>query len=612
MRPAAPVLRRPLWAALLTVAAVSFVFRLGPLDSKPIGDEQYVVDNMENFYRTKSLAPSHFINPPLSHYICWVFQTASLGASSAKPFYETYARHYFIDQAPIYRLCRFVHYALGALVAVVAAAFAWRLYGSIPIALLAGLFTALSYAHGFRSRLALSDVPLSLFFTAAAGFLLLFLKENRRGFLYAGAFLGGMAMAVKLSGLLLIFPVLALVFVRARDKELSKRGAIFLCGALAAVAAAVALFDLGGLWKPLMTRFSDDGAVDTESLYYFQRIVRRLTLLSGAAFIASLHPFVRRRAWATLTDRSLYAAGGLFVLGFFILNPYWLIYFKTFAAYFFLTVIHVQMTGHLGMEGKDWVWYFPQFWREDRLLALLLAAGLLLALWREKGTARWAAAFAVFCFLYIGGWAEKATRFMIPMLPLAGLAASVALWRAAERKRWGKTVLIAWLIAAGAWQAHTAWTGARREARPDARDAARDWIERNIPAGQRIVYDNYVPALHSLETLSGLQKQGLITVERAYRSASLYDLRKIDEYALDPAPWGPRDWVILSSLAYERFFDEGQRPPADSPLRAVFDKRRAFYDAVLNGRAALEPIAQFGGGPDTAGPKLHLFQARRD
>lgn len=265
----------------LLVTLLSTLFRLGPLDFVAVADEQYIVNNLENFYRTESLEPIHFINPPLTHYFCWVVQTVTLKLKAEKPLYEAYAYNHFNDDRSIYRVCRLVHLILAIGIAPFLFFLSLKLYKSKGIAFLACFLVSISFWHASRSRFALIDVPIALFLTVSFGFLLLWINEKKLRFLYIGAFFGGVATAVKLSGAALIFPLLACLWWTTEPEDIMKNPKTiwFVILFLTITSAALILLDFSGLWKIQILKFSLDGKIHPVSIAYFGKIVDRFSFL---------------------------------------------------------------------------------------------------------------------------------------------------------------------------------------------------------------------------------------------------------------------------------------------------------------------------------------------
>lgn len=618
---------------LAAVTLLSVLFRLGPLDPLQRPDEGYVAHNLLNFYRTGSPEPAHFIHPPLYHYFCWAAVTPLLRSAGGNA-YETYAKLYFSDRADIYTVCRFVSWLFSTALPPLLFLLAWRLYGSIPAAALAGVLMAVSFWHSAHSRDALPDATLAFFFTAAAGLALIGAKEKKRNIVYAAAFLGGLAAAVKTNGAFILPAVLAALgaIPAPGEPRLSRRAlTAVLCAAAACAACAAGLY-LTGAWGGIVLAFSTDGRVEAGSLFYFRAIMAKVFYLSAAVLaLAGLlllrlwrppgggSPAVRwqDRALAYLGGPGPYAAVFLFAAGFFILNPYWIILFKKFFSTLVLASIHVQNTGHYGMMGSDWAWHLSSLWTQERLLFVVLGAGFLLA-FRARGAARQAAVFFLLLFLYVGAWEEKTGRFMQVFLPLAYLAAAWGLWSLAEGKKMLLYGLSGLILAVCLSQAFRARASFLAERLPDARVSARAWLETSLPEGAAVFLDSYyMPEIHSLTELKTIRDEfsarGMPAVEDSYRRSRSFKIYPLGDQV---KPWREWDWaaagwLVITSDRYWYLFDPSQEPPPGHGLRADHLLKLDFYGAVLRGEVPwLKPAARFG-GKGMSGPVIDVYKVEK-
>lgn len=626
------------------VTLLSVLFRIGPINFVPEFDEGLVVTNLENFYRTGSLQPTNFIHPPLYHYLCWAVEGVVLKLQNGRPLYETYALYHFNDVQSIYRVCRGAHWFLGVSTAPALFWLAWRLYNSRWIATLAGIFVAISFSHASRSAFALTDVPVTLFFTVAVGLALLSVRRGSSALLYLGAFMAGIATAIKWNGVIGMMPVVAISWWKSDHDSYSKhrKRTAALLFFMAVSAVALIWLSHSEAWKISVEYFSQDGRVEPESYNYFKRIMGSLSMLAtiGLVIVSLLYwrllradrffeggvhelikPTVTQCLDKTLTFISsyrLYLAIFLFALGFIILNPYWVILFKTFAAILVLTTIHVQMAGHFGMEGPNWIWYFSKVWQEEHLLSLLLVLGIVVALWRRNALTKAVAIFVLVLFLYIGSWAEKAIRFILPLLPLACMVTSAALWNLVEERRKLKPLLLGLICVVVISQAASVYSEVRDRSRTDSRQLALMWIEEHIPSGSRLLIDHYMPVLHSKAQLDYIRAEltlrGMPSVQEQYERFPIYHIKQIEEgvfhSSVQGLDWSHFDFVVLTSFAYNRYLDPSQVPPIDNPRYSEYFLRQHFYEAILLGHVPqLERVIQFEGST-LRGPVLTIYKVR--
>lgn len=624
--------RTAFFSFLTAITLLSVLFRLGPLDSPQRPDETYVANNLLNFYRSERPEPSNFIHPPLYHYFCWAATTPVLLLTGEGPRYEAFAKLYFNDRAAIYKVCRFVSWLFSAALPPLLFLLAWRLYGSLPAALLAGVLLSVSFWHSAHSRDALPDALMSFFFTVAAGLALIGAKEKKRGLILAAAFLGGLAAAAKTNGAAILPAVYAaLWFVPETEERRLKRGTLTaaLCLSVACAVVAAGMY-LTGNWESVVHYFSPDGRLEPDSLAFCRALMAKIFYLSLG--ILALSALLLRRLWrapsagaelSAWEDRALLFLGGsglylttlAFAAGFFILNPYWLIYFKKFFSTLILASIHVQSNGHFGMMGNDWTWYFSSLWRNEGLLALVLGLGLILAL-RSRGAAMAASAFLWLIFLYVGAWEEKADRFMQVFLPLGYLAAAGSLYNFTRGRRWLGYGLTALIVIAGVAQAFKVRSAVLGENLPDSRISARAWMESSLPEGSVILLDRYfLPELHSFGELDGIRSEfsarGMTSVEESYRRSKLFRIHDIENESFGSWrqwEWSGFDYLVIVSDRYWHLFEDSQEPPPGHILREPYLQRREFYGMVLRREAAwLKPLARFG-GKGMAGPVVDIYK----
>lgn len=624
--------RLTFFSLLTSVALLSALFRLGALDVHQRPDENYVANNLLNFYRTASPAPSHFIHPPLYHYFSWAAMTPVLPAAGKAGAYEAYGGLYFSDRAAVLKVCRLVSWLFSAALPPLLFLLAWRLYGALPPALLAGVLLAVSFWPAAHSRDALPDGPMSFFFTAAAGLALVGAKEKKRGLVLAAAFLGGLAAAVKTNGAAILPAVYAAFWFipEPPERRLGRRALAALLSLAAACAACAAGLYLTGAWESVLYFFSPDGSLEPDSLEFCRAAMSGIFYLSlGTLILAGLllrrlrqvscpaaePPRPEDKALRYISGRGLYLATFLFAAGFLVFNPYWVIYFKKFFSTFVLTAIHVQSNGHFGMMGRDWVWYASSLWANDGLLALIAGTGLLLA-WRSRGAAMAASVYFLLLFLYVGAWEEKADRFMQVFLPLGYLAAAGALCDFTKGRKWRSYGLAALVMIAVVAQAFRVRSAAIGEILPDSRASARAWMESSLPEGSPILLDSYfLPELRSEAQLENIRREftarGMPSVEKAYRSSRLFrtrDLESLPFGAWRQWDWANFDYLVIVSDRYWHLFDDSQEPPPGHILREPYRQRREFYSMALRGEIAwLKPLSRFGGN-GMSGPLIDIYK----
>ena len=286
------------------------------------------------------------------------------------------------------------------------------------------------------------------------------------------------------------------------------------------------------------------------------------------------------------------AAAGLACvgLGFVLTTPYFVLDFTAV----WKNLAHEMREEHLGADGLGFAdnlrWYLtsalpltmPATW-----LALALAGGALAA-WRRNVAAGLVALCAVLFVVAISTASLHWQRWLIQVVPLlaifsaagmVGLARLLAhgaarLVPAAARATPAFVALLVVLVTAGPAAAYfrTAWL----QGVPGTRLLAREWIERNVPAGTRIVADFYTAPLHDTEIPAdyhfALASNGTL---EGYRAA------------------GYR-YAMISDAIYLRFFREAKRYPREVK----------FYETLLrNGKL----VHRFAPGDRGRGPTISLY-----
>jgi hypothetical protein len=194
--------------------------------------------------------------------------------------------------------------------------------------------------------------------------------------------------------------------------------------------------------------------------------------------------------------RSLAICAGLVCAGFLVANPYALL-----DHHGFIDGLQKQTETAAGDEGgklglansSGWIYYLGTFLWGFGWLPCLAALGGGAALIARRRPLAWVLIPApLLLFLYLGQQSRFFARWMLPIYPLLAMLAAWGLIVLVQRIRWR------WALAAGAtllclqglvYSIHND----RVLARQDTRQAARDWMVANIPAGSKIVVEPIAP-----------------------------------------------------------------------------------------------------------------------
>jgi hypothetical protein len=231
---------------------------------------------------------------------------------------------------------------------------------------------------------------------------------------------------------------------------------------------------------------------------------------------------------------------------------------------------HLRL-GHFGSEsGSTWSFYLGAWFKTlmGWVPGVLAAIGIaMIALWRRVPWAVVSAACVAAFWLAIVGWALKADRYLLPVVPAASVFAAAATWLAI-RKTSRRSLAVG--VLALAWIATDIprWREAYARQGRDPAQEARRWIEENLPEESMIVSEAYGPQVYS--PLTALHAQDESTPRRYWlvpvpmfqvepeRSAPYYDARL---YADADA------WVVTGAVS-SRYRREPER----------FPNQNAFYE----------------------------------
>lgn len=290
---------------------------------------------------------------------------------------------------------------------------------------------------------------------------------------------------------------------------------------------------------------------------------------------------VSSRLW-----QALVTAAVVFALG----SPFVVLDFRTALADFRFERMHMAF-GHLGREdGRAWLYYLaqaiPQGWTPVvAALAVLGLAGLL----GGRRRAAWpGVAFAVVSLLVLGSWKMAAPRYVLPLAPLGAAWAGAALALASRRvpgPRAAAAVGTLLVAGAAAWPGLSAVRAVTREARPDSRLAAADWIRAHVPEQAAILVERYGPDPDP-------KRYHVLYLPFHGVTPHLYDAAYV------PALYAGFDYVVFSSGVYSRYL----ATPREYPQQV------AFYAAMTR---RFREVATFPPG-EYQGPEIRILERRQD
>lgn len=233
--------------------------------------------------------------------------------------------------------------------------------------------------------------------------------------------------------------------------------------------------------------------------------------LVGGAVVAA-HLLARR----PLFDLRPWLAAAISLVTFFVLSPYVLLDFHTFAAHFTAQFSHLG-SGRGGDVGRGW-WHHMAFslpadggWLA--LAALALAAALAV---KERRAAVLVALVTFFIFYAVMGYGRTVfVRYALPLMFIQAVCAAGAV-SLLVAVRWRVIATVALL----AQPLHATSQQARLLAAVDTREQAREWIEEHIAPGEAIANFGGWAGDVPVQTYENLWWR-LLYYERAFGRAAL-------------------------------------------------------------------------------------------
>jgi hypothetical protein len=280
-------------------------------------------------------------------------------------------------------------------------------------------------------------------------------------------------------------------------------------------------------------------------------------------------------------------------LTFFAATPYALIDAERFvlAVRFLGDVYEKDWPLHYNESGTSWLDYAERMarsgWPNEMFAAAALGSMAMFA--RDARRASIVIIAPLLNFVFLGFYAVFFLRHLVPALPALAVASGAAVqWcadRVARRSSPGRSVAVASSVAAlliagvGARAMVESHSKAERAELQDARAAAFEWIEANLPAGARIVREDRTPEVES--SSKGFDVLFIRCIAQPDRT------REVETY----------DYLVTSGM-----MDRLMRDP-------MFEEGRRVYAEFF---ARHELVREFkGNGVEYAGRDIRIFRIDR-
>jgi 4-amino-4-deoxy-L-arabinose transferase-like glycosyltransferase len=345
----------------------------------------------------------------------------------------------------------------------------------------------------------------------------------------------------------------------------------------------------------------------------------------------------------------LWAGVGMAWVTLFIGSPY---LFLAHEQYLSLARYQVSSLDFSLQETAPWWWIPRGLVQQEWVVGLLMAAGLIRALWRRQGLDWMLLAAWIPSFLYLGSWTRQSVHYLLHLYPLLALAAARLLEELAGRVPW---------MARRAWAVYglallVALPSAYQVVlldvelgRPDTRQQAASWIEAHLPDGARLAttWLPYGPRLALKEARQSLaahyrdRPQALAQLERAWSGRPAYHLVNLEVWLKAPVvPQAYEEGVDLNDPETRRVFSRAWRSPGQLQQMGVqyivlpeatygrylymdapreegsaahyhFVKNRAYFSLLTDPESGqTERLASFPSGPRARGGGIHVYRLK--
>ena len=476
---------------------------------------------------------------------------------------------YLSDPTAFYRVGRGITALFGAATVFPVWAIARRA-GGLWAAIVAALLVALHPGLVAKSQVVEVDVPLVFFvMLGLARALALGASSSRREWFVSGL-VAGLATSAKYPGLILLLPF-AYVAWGATGPRAPRVARV-------PAAAAAAPASRRDRERKARTRVRPDATPGAPSPFGAW-LVRMATFGGGLALaLVATSPFLFLDPHEAARDLAI--GRQLMTLGHFGVSAGTA--YATYARDWFTTFLGAPL-GLLGLAGLAWF-----------------------AVRRE----RWAIALVALALpfsLVVGSWQMKADRYLLPLAPIAAIAAGVLLARLgqlwAPRLRPAATLVPALGGLACALPLLLMLPPYWRTLDTDTRDQSRRWIESHLPPGSFVASELYGPELLSPMQLLTADGDVLAQIKRRSPSRPLYALQTVPMFVMDPgrsakyydlAHYEQADVFVVTSGIRGRYLGDSLR----------YAPQLAFYASL---EARWPRIAHFEphGGP---GPVIDVYR----
>jgi 4-amino-4-deoxy-L-arabinose transferase-like glycosyltransferase len=323
--------------------------------------------------------------------------------------------------------------------------------------------------------------------------------------------------------------------------------------------------------------------------------------------------YLRRQGF--LTNVKKWVNGGLVgasvaALGaFLITSPGWIFQFREFVDGL-LYQMQVVSQGHIAIGrfgGK--LQMAKLYWHHEGTISLLGGLGFLWAAWRHRFSDVVIMGVVSSAFLVIGRWYNNMSlHYLLFIFPVLSVLMGGFLFEVSGKILPKRSIIAYWILLL-ITLAQPFWVNiqaAYAERLIDNRRLAQGWIQKNIPAGEKIALDwLYTPPVSTKEEQEeALRKhpewKGVFDRIPTYQQV---ELRK----SVDWLVYTDATWLVTSNWDYDRFF-LGAAPPEGNPLRHKYFEYRSFYERLREEKSGKNSWALIKSLNQGKGPIVEIYK----
>lgn len=506
------------------------------------------------------------------------------------------------NPTPYYLIARIIVAIMGT-----ATVFMTYLVGKIMfhkgVAAASAAFLAGSPLFVLLSHEAKVEIPMALFIMIAFYYSILLMKTGQfKYYILAGVF-SGFAMSTKYPGAISVVALMAAHFMSSSEgknkRTVSPMGVKITFFALLVFGILIVM--AGFYVQPMHIisfterHIASDGEISKAGIFALEAI-RKASICFGMGIfflgLSAIGIFYSKSNCIVVgflskaKDKKLYVSILLFILAFSIGTP-------EFSPHIYQSLRSIadeayrQHSVYFGQEQSSvgWIWYLPILSEGFGFLKLLVAAiGIVFCLTKRNKLSILLICLPIPYYFLMGSCENKQSWFMVPMLPFLAILCAYSLITLLNILKFfsnKKPVLIFWIMAAFLVTVPVCKCvkSDYQLTLVDSRTLGKEWIKNNIPPGTNIAVEGHSPP---------------ISAER-YNLFSSSNFRLGDLHSLDPIYENQIDYVVITSLVYEKFCN----------VPEIYTKEILFYDLLDAKFELLTVIKPVNGG---LGPIIKIYK----